>query len=189
MKKIILASGSPRRKELLEELHLEFRVAPKFGCDESYDPQLPPEKVPQYLSQKKSRAYGGVIAEDEVLLTADTIVIIDNKILEKPVDAANAIEMLESLSGRTHKVVTAMTLRNNSTMESLSVETLVSFRELSHSEIVWYVDNFKPYDKAGAYGAQEYMGTAAISKLEGSYHNVVGLPTAQLLEMLASGKW
>lgn len=184
MKRIILGSNSPRRRAFLEELGLDFRLAERYEVDESVDSTIAIESVAANLSERKSFGYKGTISDDEVLLTADTVVIVDNRVLGKPHDRAEAIEMLTSLSAKTHRVITAFTLRTTTGISTTSVTTGVTFRALSTSEIEWYVDNFSPLDKAGAYGIQEWVGTAAITSLSGSYHNVVGLPTAHLLEAL-----
>ncbi len=182
--KIILASNSPRRREMLETIGLDFRIGNIVEVNEDFDPSLPPQQVAQYLSQKKSRAYTGKIAPDEVLLTADTIVTVDGEILGKPSSQLHAIEMIRKLSGRTHTVITAMTLRTTANEHTMAVSTRVTFNTLRTETIEHYVTHYNPLDKAGAYGIQEWIGLVGISSIEGSYHNVVGLPTAQLVEWL-----
>lgn len=183
---ILLASGSPRRRQLLEELGLEFRMAQLEEVDESFDLEEVggADNVAAHLSERKSMAYRGDLTENDILLTADTVVIIDGQVLGKPQDRAEAIEMLTTLSGNTHKVITGITLRTLNTTNTVSALTLVTFRELQESEIEWYVDNYKPFDKAGSYGAQEWMGLAAIESYNGEYTNVVGLPTTTLIKEL-----
>lgn len=182
---IILASGSPRRRELLEQLQLPFTVADKFAVNETFPPNMPAENVAPYLSELKSNAYSKQITQNEIILTADTVVIIDNQILGKPADQPDAIAMLTKLNGRTHTVVTGVTLRTTNRTKTFAVKTQVTLAKLTDTQIKTYVENYNPTDKAGAYGAQEWMGLAAIKHLDGSYHNVVGLPTAHLIEELS----
>ncbi len=183
---ILLASGSPRRRQLLEELGLEFQMAQLEEVDESFDLEEVggADNVAQHLSLRKSMAYRGELTENDILLTADTVVIIEGQVLGKPQDRAEAIEMLTTLSGETHKVITGMTLRTVKATKTVSALTEVKFRELQRSEIEWYVDTYKPYDKAGSYGAQEWMGLAAVESYNGEYTNVVGLPTTTLIKEL-----
>lgn len=176
-RKLILASGSPRRKELLGAMGVEFEVA-AVDADESYPASMPAEEVPLFLARKKSLAYS--VAENEVVITADTVVILDGEILGKPASRDEALRMLAKLSGRTHKVVTGVCIRSADTMETFSDATSVTFRTLTQSETEYYVDTFRPFDKAGAYGIQEWIGHVGISSIEGSYNNVVGLPTWKL---------
>lgn len=182
--RLILASASPRRRELLAACDLDFVVAEKFECEERYPADLATEKVAEYLSQLKSNAYPHTLVEGDILLTADTVVILDNKILGKPHSEAEAIEMLASLSGATHKVVTGVTLRTSSRTVSFSAESLVSFRTLDDEEIRYYVERYRPFDKAGAYGIQEWIGYTAIEGIEGSFYNVMGLPVQKVCTLL-----
>lgn len=182
---IILASGSPRRRELLEQLRLPFTIADRYGVEENYPADLPLDEVAQYLSKLKSEAYQKPIGTDEVLLTADTVVIIDDQILGKPSDEAEAIAMLHQLNGRTHVVITGVTLRTTDKTKTFAARTEVTFAKLTDRQIEHYVKQYRPLDKAGAYGAQEWMGLAAVRSLNGSYHNVVGLPTSHLIEELS----
>ncbi len=182
--RLILASASPRRRELLAACDLDFVVAEKFECEERYPADLATEKVAEYLSQLKSNAYPHTLVEGDILLTADTVVILDNKILGKPHSEAEAIEMLASLSGATHKVVTGVTLRTSSRTISFSAESLVSFRTLDDEEIRYYVERYRPFDKAGAYGIQEWIGYTAIEGIEGSFYNVMGLPVQKVCTLL-----
>ena len=178
VKRIILASNSPRRKELLAGLGLEFEVRVMSGIDESYPDDLSAEEIPQYISQQKAESYQ--LTTDEVLITADTIVYLDGEVLGKPTDRESAIQMLQMLSGRTHLVVTGVTLRTTGWQHTFSCVTKVTFATLTPQEIVYYVDTFLPMDKAGAYGIQEWIGYIGVTSIEGSYFNVMGLPVQRL---------
>ena len=182
--RLILASASPRRRELLADCDLDFVLAEKFECEECYPADLEAEKVAEYLSQLKSNAYPHALGEGDILLTADTVVILGDKILGKPHSEAEAVEMILTLSGATHKVVTGVTLRTPSQMISFSAESLVSFRELDAEEVRYYVEKYRPMDKAGAYGIQEWIGYIGIEGIEGSFYNVMGLPTQRLYQAL-----
>ena len=174
MKKIVLSSNSPRRKELLGELEIDFEVRVIEGIDEAYPKELSVEEVPQYIAREKARVY--IVGKDEVLLTADTVVVLGNEIMGKPHDEADAMRMLRQLSGKTHQVITGVCLTTNDKQVTLADVTDVSFAELTDEEIKYYVDNFRPLDKAGAYGIQEWIGLAGVTGIKGSYFNVVGLP-------------
>ena len=181
---IVLASASPRRRQLLQELGIRFRVQPK-KVEENFDEQLAPVQVAEYLSKLKARAFSKEELEEKtIVITADTVVTIDGMIMGKPKDPANAREMLQQLSGRSHQVITGVTLRSAEKMKTFSVSTKVFFKELSNEEIEYYITRFKPFDKAGAYGIQEWIGHAAIERIEGSYFNVMGLPVHRLYEEL-----
>ena len=182
--RLILASASPRRRELLADCDLDFVLAEKFECEECYPADLEAEKVAEYLSQLKSNAYPHALGESDILLTADTVVILGDKILGKPHSEAEAVEMISTLSGATHKVVTGVTLRTHERIISFSAESLVSFRELDAEEINYYVEKYRPMDKAGAYGIQEWIGYIGIEGIEGSFYNVMGLPTQRLYQAL-----
>ena len=182
--RLILASASPRRRELLAGCDLDFTLAEKFECEECYPADLEADKVAEYLSQLKSNAYPHPLCEGDILLTADTVVILGNKILGKPHSEAEAVEMISTLSGATHKVVTGVTLRTAERTISFSAESLVTFRELDTEEISYYVEKYRPLDKAGAYGIQEWIGYIGIDGLEGSFYNVMGLPTQRLYQAL-----
>ena len=182
--RLILASASPRRRELLAACDLDFVLAEKFECEECYPSDLATEKVAEYLSQLKSNAYPHALGEKDILLTADTVVILGKMILGKPRSEEEAIEMIRSLSGSTHKVVTGVTLRTTSQSISFSAESLVSFRALEEEEIRYYVEKYRPLDKAGAYGIQEWIGYTAIERIEGSFYNVMGLPVQRLYSAL-----
>lgn len=178
--KIVLASGSPRRRELLGLIVPEFDIAQSRPVDESYDPTLPAERVPEVLSRKKSEAYADLLVGDTLLITADTLVICEGKILGKPRDAANATEMLHLLSGRTHTVVTGVTLAQGQRRHSFAETTQVHFGNLSDDDIREYVERFRPFDKAGAYGIQEWIGCIGIRGIDGCFYNVMGLPLHSL---------
>ena len=174
MKKIVLSSNSPRRKELLGELGIDFEVRVIEGIDETYPKELSVEEVPQYIAREKARVY--IVGKDEVLLTADTVVVLGNEIMGKPHDEADAMRMLRQLSGKTHQVITGVCLTTNDKQVTFADVTDVSFADLTDEEIKYYVDNFRPLDKAGAYGIQEWIGLAGVTGINGSYFNVVGLP-------------
>ena len=179
-KKIILASNSPRRRELLAGLDLDFEVKVIKGIDESYPETLAPEKVAQYIAAKKADAYVPAIHEDDLVITADTVVIVDNDILGKPHDESEAKAMLRRISGRSHQVVTGVCLVTKDKRREFSVSTDVTFRSLSESEIDYYVSHYRPFDKAGAYGIQEWIGYVGVTGLNGSYFNVMGLPVQRI---------
>ena len=185
-KHLILASASPRRRQLMADAGLEFTLAPKFECDESYPTTLPAAEVASFLSALKSDAYPEPLAEGEILVTADTTVVVDERVLGKPADREEACEMLRAMSGRSHTVYTGVTLRSCEKKHTFAVATLVYFREMSDDEIAYYVDNYRPYDKAGAYGIQEWIGYVAIERIEGSFYNVMGLPVQRLYTELIS---
>lgn len=178
--KIILASASPRRKELLAGLDLDFEVKVIKGVSESYPKTLRAEEVPQYISREKAAAYQ--VAENELLLTADTVVVVDNTILGKPHDAADARRMLRLISGRTHQVVTGVTLTTAKAQKTFGVTTDVTFRQLTDDEIDYYITHYRPFDKAGAYGIQEWIGYVGVTSIHGSYYNVMGLPVQRIYQ-------
>jgi septum formation protein len=178
--RILLASKSPRRRQLLEGCGIAFEIAEGREAEEVYPSTLPAEQVAEYLSGLKSDAYADVLATEDLLITADTVVIAGGEILGKPTDRADAVRMLRSLSGCEHKVITGVTLRTVAKKESFSCESKVRFRSLSDEEIEHYIDTYRPYDKAGAYGIQEWIGYVAIEAIEGSFYNVMGLPVQAL---------
>ena len=178
--RLILASQSPRRRQLLADAGIEFELAPRFECEESFPDDMPADEVAEYLSRLKSEAYPEPLAEQDILLTADTVVIAQSRILGKPTDRAEAIAMISMLSGCEHDVVTGVTLRTASRTHSFSVLSKVRFRTLDEEEIAYYVDTYRPFDKAGAYGIQEWIGCVAIEAIEGSFYNVMGLPVQML---------
>ena len=181
---LILASNSPRRQELLKGLDWPFEVRVKAGIDETYPDDLSAEEVPLYLSKLKAEAYCAELQPEELLITADTIVVVGNKILGKPRNAADAKTMLALLSGRTHQVVTGVSLTTQHKQVAFKVVTDVTFKALSQTEINYYVDTYKPLDKAGAYGVQEWIGYIGVTALNGSYYNVMGLPVQRVYEEL-----
>jgi len=181
-KKIILASKSPRRQELLKLMDIEFRVVLK-EVDESYPEELKPEEIAVYIAEKKAKAFDETVT-DEIVLTADTIVCVNNQILGKPENEEHAIEMLQTLSGRMHQVITGVCLLYKHRYHSFYDVSEVFFGELSDEEIICYVQQYKPFDKAGSYGIQERIGLIGIERINGSYTNVVGLPTEKLYREL-----
>lgn len=181
---IILASNSPRRHELLDGLKLPYETRVLPNINEDYPSDIPTDKVAEYIAREKADAYRTVLAENELVLTADTIVIAAGKILGKPHDTTEAREMLHLLSGRTHQVTTGVCLLSHTFERSFSVVTDVTFKVLSDEEIDFYVDTFKPLDKAGAYGIQEWIGYIGVTELRGSYFNVMGLPVQRIWETL-----
>ena len=182
MKKIILSSNSPRRKELLAGLDIPFEVKVLSGIDESYPEGLGVEEIPQYIAMEKAAAYD--IAEDEIVITADTVVVLGDAILGKPVDESDAKNMLRALSGNTHRVVTGVCITSADKQRKFSVVSEVTFKVLSDTEIDYYVNRYLPFDKAGAYGIQEWIGYVGVTSLKGSYFNVMGLPVQRIYEEL-----
>ena len=178
--KIILASNSPRRRELLAGLGVQFDVRVLPGIDESYPPTLPAAETAEYIAQKKAQAYQRVMAADELIITADTVVIVDDEVLGKPADGQEARDMLMKLSGRTHQVITGVCLTSLCQSHHFSVKTDVTFKQLTEREITYYIENYKPFDKAGAYGIQEWIGYIGCTGLHGSYYNVMGLPVQRI---------
>lgn len=181
--KLILGSKSPRRSELLRLLGFQFDIRTK-ETDESFPDSLPKTQVAEYIAQKKADELISELEDDQVIICADTTVIIDDQILGKPSNRQEAIDMLELLSGREHFVVTGVVIASIEKQMSFSVPTTVFFHPLSADEICNYVDQYQPYDKAGSYGIQEWIGSAAIQRIEGSYNNVVGLPTHEVYQAL-----
>jgi septum formation protein len=180
---IILGSGSPRRKELLSSLGLSFTVKTK-PTDENYPASMSPAEVPVYLAKKKAEALKDELKTDELLITADTIVVLNGEILGKPESLKEAKDMLRQLSGNKHEVITGVCILSSGQIKAFSVSTDVYFKVLKEDEINYYVTNFSPLDKAGAYGIQEWIGQIGVEKINGSYYNVVGLPTEKLWEEL-----
>ena len=189
-KHIILASGSPRRRELLKGLDIDFVVDTKNTFNECFSPDTPFDKVPELMAEGKSAGFHRPLLDSEILITADTMVILPPEgglpgmILGKPTDYADACRMLRSLSGRKHHVITAVTIRSNSRKETFTATTQVWFKDLSDEEIDYYVSTYKPFDKAGAYAIQEWIGHVGITRIEGSYFNVVGFPVQRVYEAL-----
>ena len=181
---LILASNSPRRRELLAGLGLDFEVRVIKDIDETYPLDLPVEQIPVYISSQKAKAYQESIRDDELVITADTVVIVGKNVLGKPHDREEACDMLRMISGRTHQVITGVCLTSYKIHRSLSVSTDVTFKSLAEQEIEYYVDQYKPYDKAGAYGIQEWIGYIGVTSLHGSYFNVMGLPVQRIWQEL-----
>lgn len=173
---LILASQSPRRRQLLADAGIEYSLAPRFECEELYPESLPAVEVAEYLSRLKSEAYPLQLEKNDILLTADTVVVAGGEVLGKPADRADAIAIINKLSGREHEVITGVTLRSAVHTKSFSSRSVVRFRALSQEEIEYYVDTYSPMDKAGAYGIQEWIGYVGIEGIEGSFYNVMGLP-------------
>ena len=181
--RFILASKSPRRQYLLKELGLDFEVHTK-EVDESFPEHLKAEQIPLYLCEKKANAFDRELQDNTIVITADTIVWVNGQVLNKPEDFNDAVRMLKLLSGSMHEVYTGVCLRSKTKTRSFYALTKVYFKELSDQEIRYYIETCKPYDKAGAYGAQEWVGYVAIDKIEGTYFNVMGLPLRELYEEL-----
>lgn len=177
---ILLASNSPRRRELLAGLGVKYRVTSLPDVDESYPSSLQGEGIPLYISQLKADAYRSQMKPNTLLITADTIVWLDGKVYGKPHDEAEACEMLRALSGRTHTVITGVTLTSACRCKSFAVSTAVTFAALTDEEIGYYVSHYRPLDKAGAYGVQEWIGYIGVTGMNGSYYNVMGLPIQRL---------
>ena len=189
-KHIILGSNSPRRRELLKGLDIDFEVDTGNNFEESFGPETPYDQVPRLMAQGKSHGFHRPLKENEILITADTMVILPatahrpGEILGKPKDREDACRMLRDLSGREHHVTTAVTLRDATHEETFDVTTEVWFKPLTEAEIAYYVDNYKPFDKAGAYAIQEWIGHIGITRIVGSYFNVVGFPVQRVYEAL-----
>ena len=181
---VVLASNSPRRRELLADLGIDFKVRTIKGIDESYPHDMPVLEIAEFISQKKAQAYQRLMGEKEIFITADTVVILGNEVLGKPTDTADACRMLRQLSGNTHKVVTGVTIVMPGRMSSFSAVTDVEFAQLSDEDIDFYVDNYRPLDKAGAYGIQEWIGCMGVRHINGSFYNVMGLPLHRLYSEL-----
>lgn len=181
---IILASGSPRRRELLSMLDIDFRVDTSHSVDETVPDGLSADEVAPYLSRLKAMAYPISAVEHSLVIAADTVVIIDGEVLGKPVDKNDACRMLDCLQGREQKVITGVTVRTAESISTFSAESIVEFAPLSKDEISYYVERYSPLDKAGAYGIQEWIGAAGIKGINGSFYNVMGLPVQRLYAYL-----
>ena len=182
--KVILASGSPRRRELMAGLGVNYEVRILPDVDESYPDTLQGEEIPLYIAKEKADAYIPMLQPDELIITADTIVWLDGKVLGKPRDREDALQMLRTMSGRTHEVFTGVCITTTDWQRSFTAQTEVRFATLSEDEIIYYVDNFKPMDKAGAYGVQEWIGFIGVENISGSYYNIMGLPVHKLYREL-----
>lgn len=184
--KVILASNSPRRKELLSGLGIQYEVKTLPGIEETYPATLGGEEIPLYLARKKAEAYRSGMQPDELILTADTIVWLDGVVMGKPKDSEEARAMLSSLSGKTHQVITGVCLTAATFQKGFSTVTDVTFDELTEEEIDYYVEKYRPMDKAGSYGIQEWIGFVGVQRIEGSYFNVMGLPVQRLYKELCT---
>ena len=182
-KNIILASGSPRRQQFLRELNVDFEIRLK-DIEEIYPDHLKAEEITNYLAELKANAFQDELIDNDVLITSDTVVCLNGKALGKPKDAVDAFNMIKEMSGKTHEVITTVCIKTVNLTTTFFEKTLVAFKELTDSEITYYIDLYKPFDKAGSYGIQEWIGLVAIEKIEGSYTNVVGLPTHRLYDEL-----
>ena len=182
--KVILASGSPRRRELMAGLGVNYEVRILPDVDESYPDTLQGEEIPLYIAKEKADAYIPMMQPDELIITAYTIVWLDGKVLGKPRDREDALQMLRTMSGRTHEVFTGVCITTTDWQRSFTAQTEVRFATLSEDEIIYYVDNFKPMDKAGAYGVQEWIGFIGVENISGSYYNIMGLPVQKLYREL-----
>jgi septum formation protein len=183
-KHIILGSNSPRRKELLAGLDIEFTVDTGNNFEEVYDPETQQERIPEVLSEGKSFGFHRELAKDEILITSDTLVLCEGHVMGKPHSRKEASDMLRHLSGKAHKVITAVTVRDSDRHVTVSDTAVVYFKDLSDNEIDYYIDKYKPFDKAGAYGIQEWIGYIGIDKIEGSYFTIMGLPVHLVYELL-----
>jgi septum formation protein len=181
--RLILASGSPRRQQFFKDLDLDFEIRLK-EIEEIYPNELKREQITNYLAELKANAFEAELKDNEILITSDTIVWHNNKALGKPKDAQEAFEILQSLSNTTHEVITSVCFKNNKKSKVIHEVTKVSFNQLSDKAIQYYIENYKPFDKAGAYGIQEWIGFIGVSKIEGSYANVMGLPTDKVYDYL-----
>lgn len=182
--KVILASNSPRRKELLAGLGVDYEVRTLPDVDESYPEILQGADIPLYIAKEKADAYVAMMQPGELMITADTIVWLDGKVLGKPRDRGDALQMLRTMSGRTHEVFTGVCITTTDWQRSFTAQTEVRFATLSEEEIAYYVDNFQPMDKAGAYGVQEWIGFIGVENISGSYYNIMGLPVQKLYREL-----
>lgn len=182
--KVILASGSPRRRELLSGLGIDYEIKVLPDIDESYPDTLQGEEIPLYIAREKASAYKSIIQSDELIITADTIVWLRGEVLGKPDNKTQAMEMLRYLSGQTHQVITGVCLTTTEFQRSFTTITEVTFANLTEDEIQYYVDNYKPFDKAGAYGIQEWIGFVGVESIQGSHFNVMGLPIQKLYREL-----
>ena len=184
-KKIILGSNSPRRKELLGGLDIEFQVDTRNTFEEVYDPSTPQEQIPEVLSEGKSYGFHRALADDEILITSDTLVLCGERVMGKPATREDAIDMIRCLSDRNQKVITAITLRDSQKCMTVSDTAIVHFKALTDKEIEYYVDTYRPFDKAGAYGIQEWIGYIGIDKIDGSFYTIMGLPVHLVYQELA----
>ena len=181
--KIILASGSPRRQQFFKDLNIPFSVK-LFDVEEIYDPNLKREEITNYLSELKAKPFDTILNKNELVITSDTIVWFQNKALGKPNNRKESFEMLSALSNNSHEVITSISFKTKNSVKTIHDTTKVYFKKLSIEEINFYIDNFKPFDKAGSYGIQEWIGYIGVEKIEGNYSNVIGLPLPKLYDFL-----
>ena len=184
--KILLASNSPRREELLRGIDIDFEIKVLPNIDESYPLDLPVEEVAEFVAQMKAKSYISILKEDELLITADTVVVLDGTIYGKPINKKDAAEMLRSLSGRTHRVISGVCLTSITKQTSFSVASDLEFEQLTVEEIEYYIERYSPFDKAGSYGVQEWIGYIGVKHINGSYFNIMGLPIQRLYRELIS---
>ena len=184
--KVLLASNSPRREELLRGIDIDFEIKVLPDIDESYPTDMPNEEVAEYVALKKARSYTNSLKEDELIITADTVVLLDNKIYGKPTNKKEAEEMLQNLSGKTHCVISGVCLTSTAKQTSFSVASDVEFSTLTNQEIEYYINRYAPFDKAGSYGVQEWIGYIGVKHISGSYFNIMGLPIQRLYRELLS---
>ena len=182
---IILASNSPRRRELLAGLGIDFEVRVLPDIEENYPPTLPVSQIAQYIAKEKAQAYREVMTDDQLIITADTVVVAAGEVMGKPVNADDAFRMLRKLSGCKHQVITGVCLTSTAVQREFSVTTDVAFKQLTDDEIHYYINHYHPFDKAGAYGIQEWIGYIGVTGLEGSYFNVMGLPVQRIYTELS----
>ncbi|MGA9638308.1 Maf-like protein [Flavobacterium sp.] len=182
---LILASGSPRRQQFFKDLELDFEIRLK-EIEEVFPPELKAGEITNYLAKLKAAAFDGSLADNEILITSDTIVWHNNKALGKPKDKEDAFNILKSLSNNTHEVITSVCFKSNFKTDLICETTKVTFNELSDEDITYYIDTYKPFDKAGAYGIQEWIGFIGVSKIEGSYANVMGMPVDKVYDYLCN---
>jgi septum formation protein len=181
---IILASASPRRKQLLQQAEIDFEIVVS-NTDETYPANLVINKVPNYIAKQKAIAVQPSVNSEAIIIAADTIVVIDNEILGKPIDAQNALEILKKLNGKTHHVITGVCILKNGEMTELSDTTAVTFHSLTDLQLQYYIHKYNPYDKAGAYAIQEWIGVVGIKRIDGCFYNVMGLPVSKILQYLS----
>lgn len=184
--KVLLASNSPRREELLRGIDIDFEIKVLPDIDESYPSDLPVEEVAEFVAQKKAKSYITCLNDRELLITADTVVVLDNVIYGKPTNKQEGKEMLHALSGKTHRVISGVCLSSSKKQTSFSVSSDVEFSVLSNEEIDYYIDHYSPFDKAGSYGIQEWIGYIGVKHLSGSYFNIMGLPIQRLYREIIS---
>jgi septum formation protein len=185
-KSVVLASQSPRRKQLLEQAGIPFEVK-VVETAETFPPDMPVPEVPLHIARQKAAAVTALCTENDIIIAADTVVVLDNTIIGKPKDREDAIRILTALGGRTHLVITGVVIKQGNREYAFSKTTEVHFKPLTNAQVVYYIDHYKPYDKAGAYAIQEWIGAVGIDRIDGCFYNVMGLPVSRVVEEL--GKW